>query len=91
MKEIQELSIHLDEVFEQTRITITNPDDQEYILVFKNPSNMNDIPSEKIPGKATATQFKDQIEKFYLDTLKSSIEVERTMFDASGQIISDDT
>jgi hemerythrin superfamily protein len=78
MKEIQELSALQEVKLDTTRITITNPDDNEYVLVYKNPKNIEKtIASSRIKGKATASQFKKAIEKFYKDTLKSNINVYR--------------
>jgi hypothetical protein len=92
MKEIQELSVSQEMKFEKTRVTITNPDDKEYILIFKNPKNLEkNLPSKKIKGKATASEFKKSIEKFYKDTIKSNINVVRTYKDAAGLVTTDKT
>lgn len=70
---------------EQTRITVENPDDNEYVLVYVNPSNIEKkIASGKIKGKASASDFRKQVKKFYWDTLRSDILVERTFKDANG-------
>ena len=39
MKEIQELSALQDEVLEKTRVTITDPNDHSYVLVYQDPKN----------------------------------------------------
>ena len=90
MKEIQELGVEQVNKLEKTRITITNPDDKEYILIYKNPKNLaKNLPSGKIKGKATAAQFKKEVKGFYSSTIKSDIDVVRTFKDAAGLVTTD--
>jgi hypothetical protein len=85
MKEIQELSALQEVKLDTTRITITNPDDNEYVLVYKNPKNVEKtIASSRIKGKSSAWDFNKAVRKFYSDTLKSNIDVKRTFKDAAG-------
>ena len=41
MKEIQYLSLESAQVYESTRITITDPDSGQYLLIFQNPSDLS--------------------------------------------------
>ena len=53
MKEIQEISAVPDVQHELTRVTITNPDNENYKLIFKKP-DLTNYASKAIPGRATA-------------------------------------
>lgn len=78
------------EKYEQTRITIKNPDSNEYILVYKKPSDLTkSIPSGKIKGMATGYEFYKQVKGFYWDTLRSGITVTLTYKDAAGLVTTD--
>ena len=92
MKEIQELSINQDVVQEKTRITITNPDDKEYRLVFKDPNfpDQNHA-SEPIKAKATAEEMKWAVWDSYWYMVRSGVDVELVYKDNKGLVTTDST
>ena len=61
MKEVQYLSVSTEQIFDTTRINITNADDGEFILAFQNPNDQSLYKSEVITASATATQLKNAI------------------------------
>ena len=90
MKEIQELGVVPETVYEKTRITVDKIDDKDYLLIFRNPKNLAQMyPSTKIPGKATETEFKEAIKGYYENVLKTDIFVKRTMKNAAGDVVAD--
>ena len=61
MKEIQYLSVYPAQVFETTRINITNMDDGEYILLLLNPNDLKTNKTLLISANATADELKGSI------------------------------
>jgi hypothetical protein len=65
MKEIQYVSMEAAQVFESTRITITNPDDGEYILIFQNPTDLSYTQGTAVAADASASTLENAIEDYY--------------------------
>jgi len=61
MKEIQYLSVYPAQVYETTRINITNMDDGEYILLLLNPNDLKTNKTLLISANATADELKASI------------------------------
>ena len=55
MKEIQYVSVESAQIFEVTRIKITNPDSGEFLLIFQNPTDLSSSKSEVIKADSTAS------------------------------------
>lgn len=88
MKEVQELSIMPTVQYEKTRVTIENPDDQDYIISFKSPLNLKKIiPSKKIKGRASPAQFRNSIKGFWRIGRRLPITVTRESVDVDGKAV----
>ena len=86
MKEVQYLSVSTDQIFDTTRINITNADDGEFILAFQNPNDQSLFKSEAISASTTANELRYAIEKYYKDTdfMRSNIYTNLTWYDVNG-------
>jgi hypothetical protein len=61
MKEVQEIGVMTTRIFEQWNITVENPDDGEYVIAFRSPTNSTLMPQTKLKASADATTFKNAI------------------------------
>jgi hypothetical protein len=84
MRETQYVSVESAQVYETTRITITDPDDGNYILIFQDPSDLSFHQGDAVAADASASTLKNAIKEFYSDTLNSNIDVNLTMYDVNG-------
>ena len=67
-----------------TKITIENPDDKEYVLVFKNPKTLTNTNSDPIKTTATTAVLRDKVRSYYVSNFGSEITVNLTMYDNAG-------
>lgn len=65
-------------------MTITNPDDGDYIMTFKNPTTGAYVPSEKIAADAPGYKLREKIRFYYRDVVGSDINVTRYDLDVNG-------
>jgi hypothetical protein len=86
MKEVQYLSVQTDQVFELTRINITNVDNGNFLLVFQNPIDLATTKTEVMSANCTANQMKAAIEGYYRNNknIRSNIYVNLTWYDVNG-------
>lgn len=83
MKEVQYLEVESAQVFETTRITIENPDDGKYLLVFQAP-DLSSFQGELVAADASASTFKEAVKEYYDEKGYGNIDVNMTMFDSNG-------
>jgi hypothetical protein len=87
VREIQELTISVENNKDTTRITVTNADNGEYILNFQDPVSLKYLASNKIRTNATASQFADGVNTPFCQKLYGSwCDVTLQMFDIDGNI-----
>ena len=79
MREMQKLSVETGKERETTRINITNADDGEYLLVFTNPRNNENVKSSRVSSKATVQQLQSAVQGYYKNNgIGSNIDVNLT-------------
>lgn len=87
MREIQKLTVETGKMRETTRINVTNADGGEYLLIFTNPRNNENVKSERILTTATVGQFANSVKNFYKKNgIGSNIDVNLTQYDADGNV-----
>jgi hypothetical protein len=67
MREVQYLSVYPAQVYETTRINITNMDDGEYILLLLNPNDLKTNKTAMISANATAEELKASVKDYYIN------------------------
>ena len=65
IREQQYLGVTTDQQFDRTRITITDMDDGEFILVFKNPNDQSSHESGSISAKTTPWNLSEMTKWYY--------------------------
>ena len=71
-------------VFERTILKIEDPDEGEFIWVFKNPKTDEYVPGEKVSTNATASQLRSAIKGYYKGVKGTDIKVVRYQMDEDG-------
>ena len=87
-REVQYLSIDPKNDFDTTKITVTNPDDKEYVLIFKNPTTLKDTNINPIKASGSAWDVEKAIRDYYRETFGSNIAVNMTMYDSADIVTS---
>lgn len=77
--------------FDTVRVTIDNPDDGKYLLSFVNPETLKMNISEQMPANADAGTVKNGVKGFYKDAYDSDINVVLTMYNSTGNEITNST
>ena len=84
MKEIQEISAIPDVQYELTRVTINNPDSQDFMLIFKHPTSGKNIASRPCKGRGTASKLYWCIIPYYR-SLGTEVSVSTELYNADGE------
>jgi len=73
-------------VFDTTRITITNMDDGQYLLLMLNPNDLKTNKTSLISANATAEELKKSVKGYYEYNryIRSGIRTNRTWYDVNG-------
>jgi len=92
MKEIQKVYVSTSSERDTTRINITNADDGEYMLVFTNTRNNENVKSSRISAKASAKTVENAVKGYYnKNDINSGVKVNMTMYDESGNVTTNAT
>ena len=86
MKEVQYVSVKAEQKYELTKITITNADDGQFLLVFQNPNDLSMSNSNPISSTATAKDVEKAVEGYYNGNsyIGSYVNVNLTWYDVDG-------
>jgi hypothetical protein len=86
MREVQYLSVEPAQVFDTTRITITNMDEGQFLLLMLNPVDLKTNRTEMISANATADEMRLGVKDYYAKqpNIGSGCSVNRTWYDVNG-------
>jgi len=86
MKEVQYLSVEPAQVFDTTRVTITNMDDGQFLLLLLNPVSLKTNKTALISASATADEFRQSVKDYYANepNIRAGCSVNMTWFDVNG-------
>ena len=87
-KAIQRVKINQSLIREQSIVTISNPDGNNFIMNIQNPFNSQLWQSAQISTTASASTFQNAISGYYGMVWGAPISVSKQMLDASGNITS---
>jgi hypothetical protein len=87
MKELVNLDLSVEDIKETTRITIENPDDGEFRVVFTHPTSFEKTVSGVMKSNCDANQMRNALYDFFArrSPNRSNISVKRTFIDAAGK------
>jgi hypothetical protein len=89
MREIQELSIDIENNKDTVRVTVMNADGGKYVLNFQDQKTLQYRASKEISTNATANDMNSAVTSYCLAAFDSWCDVELTMFDGSDSETTD--
>ena len=86
--EIQTFGIEAEQIFERTRVTVTDLDDGVYILIIQNKQDLSLHSSKPMNPKMTAEEFYYGVRDYYANhgSIKSDISVTLEQYDANDEL-----
>ena len=89
-KEVQKLMINVENNLETFRLTLTDLDDGEYVLVFQHPETMEYVVSKNIKvTELSKWTLRSAVYDYYARKMGTDIEVDVVMLDENGMVTED--